>query len=671
MCQMGGVKHVPWPADGLRWRCLGPGRALGEEAFMVQVPFPQAHRISLCMIVRNEAQNIEAALASAKPWVGEMLVVDTGSTDNTVALAEAMGAKVLHHPWGEDFAEARNVGLEAASAPWVLVLDADERFEVQDPAELGRVVSQEALQGISFRIHNALDDGTESVATVFRLFRRDLPGMRYRGALHEQVVAVSEGKVNTAALACARLHHSGYLEGTVQGQNKRERNVRLAEKLVAQQPEDPYAHYALGLAFQQSRSWTQASEAYQKALALLPPGHALDAFVLSLYVYAVRMLRLLQQPEAAMALVDRGLQAFPESPDLRVYRGQMHLEASAWGKACQDLRKALSVEASHAALIEEPGNVAWEARTALALGLSALGQSKEAEALLVKAVAESPPSFTKAHRLLGSLRLEQGRWAEAAELLERAMAHSPEEVRFNLAWAKHKLGLHEAAVALLTPIAHEAQAQLLLGRVHLAAGKASEALPFLVASSLPAAALPRGWAFYLCGEAQAASAAWAEWMGAGAGDWAIKDALALAMGLLAGDAVAVKAPERPAEAVQELGNWLRLLLRHQRFEDVERLVEGASRLPEGWWKPLRREWGIALSQEGFAALALELLLPAREAAPQDAEIYAWLGMAALEQGHADVAGDMWCVALELAPQHPIALEGLRLLGASAAAPSGV
>ena len=78
--------------------------------------------VSLCMIVKNEEAYLADCLASAKPFVDEMVIVDTGSTDRTVEIAERFGAKVFHFPWCDDFAAARNESLRHASGDWILVL---------------------------------------------------------------------------------------------------------------------------------------------------------------------------------------------------------------------------------------------------------------------------------------------------------------------------------------------------------------------------------------------------------------------------------------------------------------------------------------------------------------------------------------------------------------------
>src|SRR5690606_27860492 len=99
-------------------------------------PFPliPMHRIALVMIVRNEARCIARCLRSVKPWVDEMIVLDTGSADDTVALARAEGARVHSAPWQNDFSLARNAALDLSEADWNLVLDADETLSEGGPA---------------------------------------------------------------------------------------------------------------------------------------------------------------------------------------------------------------------------------------------------------------------------------------------------------------------------------------------------------------------------------------------------------------------------------------------------------------------------------------------------------------------------------------------------------
>ena len=99
--------------------------------------------LSLCMIARDEASFLERCLASAAPHVDEIIVVDTGSTDGTVRVARAAGAEVSEFEWVDDFAEARNASLRAASGDWILLLDCDEVIAERDWSALRDAVARQ------------------------------------------------------------------------------------------------------------------------------------------------------------------------------------------------------------------------------------------------------------------------------------------------------------------------------------------------------------------------------------------------------------------------------------------------------------------------------------------------------------------------------------------------
>ncbi len=101
--------------------------------------------VSLCIITKNERSLLACCLASAKPVVDEIIVVDTGSTDETKDLAVVFGAKLFDFAWVNDFSKARNFSLSKASGDWILVLDADETLSSKDYEDFRRLL--EASQG--------------------------------------------------------------------------------------------------------------------------------------------------------------------------------------------------------------------------------------------------------------------------------------------------------------------------------------------------------------------------------------------------------------------------------------------------------------------------------------------------------------------------------------------
>ena len=105
-------------------------------------------RISQCMIVKNEEKNIERALSWGKEIMWEQIVVDTGSTDRTVEIAETLGARVCTFPWINDFAAAKNFAIEQCSGQWIALLDADEYMAAEDLDKLVNIIEDLDSRGL-------------------------------------------------------------------------------------------------------------------------------------------------------------------------------------------------------------------------------------------------------------------------------------------------------------------------------------------------------------------------------------------------------------------------------------------------------------------------------------------------------------------------------------------
>lgn len=103
----------------------------------------QNQTVSLCMIVKNEADCLAHCLQSIKPVVDEIVIVDTGSSDQTKAIAKAFGARVFDFQWHDDFSSARNFSIDQARGNWILVLDADEVLAPEDLVGLKEIVDSQ------------------------------------------------------------------------------------------------------------------------------------------------------------------------------------------------------------------------------------------------------------------------------------------------------------------------------------------------------------------------------------------------------------------------------------------------------------------------------------------------------------------------------------------------
>ena len=205
--------------------------------------------VSLCMIVRDEQDVLERCLRSATTYVREIVVVDTGSKDATRGTALRAGARLLTHRWAESFADARNVALEAARQPYVLVLDADEWIESgPSPRELARRLEASAEEAFTVEIADRLDGGASRRYPLVRLFRNRLEH-RYEGTFHEQVTPSIARRLGLEFVQAAPsglvVGHDGYLAARRRDRGKAGRNLELLRREVERHPDDRAARYFL------------------------------------------------------------------------------------------------------------------------------------------------------------------------------------------------------------------------------------------------------------------------------------------------------------------------------------------------------------------------------------------------------------------------------------------
>jgi len=175
-----------------------------------------------------------------------VIVLDTGSTDNTRIIAEGYGAKVCDVPWTDDFSAARNAALDQASGKWILVLDADEFLEPVRPVEFQRLLHDPVAAGYRLRIVGlgACNDG--AMTSRVRLFR-NVPEVRYRYPIHERVApSLTDwaGRENLLILDAdlAVMHERNDSDRRA---HRRERNQRILRKALENYPDEPYFPYRL------------------------------------------------------------------------------------------------------------------------------------------------------------------------------------------------------------------------------------------------------------------------------------------------------------------------------------------------------------------------------------------------------------------------------------------
>ena len=206
--------------------------------------------LSLSMIVRNEEARIAACLASVQDLADEMVVVDTGSSDATVSLARAAGARVEQIDWPGDFAPARNSALTFLNGDWVLVLDADEQLRPEVIPVLKQLMAEPDALVINL-LRYEVGAAMAPYSSVSRLFRRH-PAIRwsrpYHSMIDDSVQELLTSEPHWRILDCAEpaILHDGYRPELLAGTDKAERLRQAMEAELKAHPGDPYASAKLG-----------------------------------------------------------------------------------------------------------------------------------------------------------------------------------------------------------------------------------------------------------------------------------------------------------------------------------------------------------------------------------------------------------------------------------------
>ena len=207
-------------------------------------------RLSFCAIVKNEEYFLPQCLESVRNVVDEMIVMDTGSTDGTVEIAQRFGAKVLHYKWQNNFSAARNEALKYVQGEWVLVLDADEVLVAEIVPQIRRSMEEKDAIVINL-IRQEVGAAQSPYSLVSRLFRNH-PEVKFTRPYHTLVddsvtqLLKKESQWKVIDLTSVAIAHYGYTSKAIAALDKYNRARQLMEGFFAEHPNDPYVCSKLG-----------------------------------------------------------------------------------------------------------------------------------------------------------------------------------------------------------------------------------------------------------------------------------------------------------------------------------------------------------------------------------------------------------------------------------------
>ena len=277
------------------------------------------------MIVKNEESCLGRCLKSARDFVDEIIVVDTGSTDRTVAIAESYGARIYRHPWENDFSKHRNQSLAYATGDWVLQLDADEELFVEDGPLLAPLAREGKADFFNCQFHDIKKDGSiHGVFNLIRFFRNGM-GMNFERKVHNQLQTRGRG-----GYCAVRVRHYGYDLSREQMEAKHIRTTTLLQEMLAADPEDAYSRHQLAASYSMHREFDKAVQHGEMALALRRKKGLRHEFFVTTFYTVTQGYYALADLEATERIGLEALDFFPMHLDI------CHLLASVYFKR-QDL----------------------------------------------------------------------------------------------------------------------------------------------------------------------------------------------------------------------------------------------------------------------------------------------------------------------------------------------
>lgn len=320
--------------------------------------------ISVCMIAKNEEKHIEECLKRLKPYHYEIVLVDTGSTDDTLKIAARYTDKIYHFDWINDFSAARNFALDKAYNDWVLSIDCDEYIESIDEKELSILMEKHSQDVGQILIRNRFkQDSQTSIENVrvSRFFNKKY--YHFVGAIHEQVElrnAGSEISTNIStptqdnADCLPHIHyakhtyhapitllHVGYDGSEEEMRAKCLRNISMLEKELEAGGPDSYIYYQLGQSCMKLKDYPKAYEWFNLGLSMdVDPAQNYVQTMVESYGYC--MLELKKNEEALQLL--NIYDVFAVRADFVFLMGLIYMNNGMFDKAVEEFQKSTSIE---------------------------------------------------------------------------------------------------------------------------------------------------------------------------------------------------------------------------------------------------------------------------------------------------------------------------------------
>jgi glycosyltransferase involved in cell wall biosynthesis/tetratricopeptide (TPR) repeat protein len=379
-------------------------------------------RISLCMIARDEEPRLGDCLRSIAPYVDELIVVDTGSTDRTREVARECGAQVYDLPWPDSFAAARNASIDLATGDWIFWMDADDVISPECGAGLRKLVAQHPQHDAAYHIAVHIPPGpgefSPSVVDHVKLFP-NRPDLRFEHRIHEQILPALRRVGLDLRFSDLYVTHQNYDRSDEGQAKKRRRDYRLLELDLLDRPDHPFVLFNLGMTYLYATKEYELAAHYLRRS--LDHSHPADSIVRKAYAM-LGTARICQgEWEAAIQANEEGRRHYPADAELLFQAGQVYQQLGRFDQGRRCLEQLTEGQEDEHYRSVDVGLRTYRGRHELALLFRRMGDAPHCEQVL-REIAAQQPSYLTAQVDLVETMLHLGREGEARQLLERIPA---------------------------------------------------------------------------------------------------------------------------------------------------------------------------------------------------------------------------------------------------------
>ena len=340
--------------------------------------------ISLCIIVKDEAHQIEKCLQSVLSVIDEIIVVDTGSTDGTQEICRQYGAKVIEVPWENSFAKARNCGLKHAGGEWILWMDADEELHAEDREVLRQAVISSKGNALFLKVIHFLGAGKEE-ASPHRSFRwaqirlfRNKKGFRFVNDIHETLKWPDHADLKQPIpLLPVQIHHYGYMDDAISHKRKAQQNIDLLLREQDKPDHEPWCEYHLANELYRAGQWEQAFSLVNIAIEGFIANKQLPPSLLYKLKYEILFRH--GSMRGAWPGIECAIRLYPNYVDLHFYKGVFMMEHGMYEEAISVFEHCLKLGEDEWEHLSLRGTGSFYSFYYLGLCMERLGKKVEAQ----------------------------------------------------------------------------------------------------------------------------------------------------------------------------------------------------------------------------------------------------------------------------------------------------